>query len=160
MCCINKCRHVLFWNSPTFAPVLEDDAIALPEEEYLYIQKSQIVGAGDGLYTAVEIYKGETICMYTGEKLSFKEANKRAKNGENRYFISLPNQKILDSMHTFCFAKYANDAAGPGKKLFKNNAIISLDDSGNVVLKAKQKIKAGEEIFCAYGKKYWKDKMQ
>ncbi len=63
---------------------------------------------------------------------------------------------ILDCMHTFCFAKFANDAQGFYSSTFKNNAIITLDENDAVCIVAKQKIKAGNEIFCSYGKDYWK----
>ena len=62
---------------------------------------------------------------------------------------------IMDSQNTNCFAKYANDAKGFTTSKYKNNAKITLDNDGNVCLKATKKIKAGEEIFCSYGKAYW-----
>jgi SET domain-containing protein len=58
-------------------------------------------------------------------------------------------------MQTGCYAKYANDAEGLSSSNFKNNAKITLDDDNNVCIKASKKIKAGEEIFCSYGKRYW-----
>lgn len=63
---------------------------------------------------------------------------------------------IMDSMHTNCFAKYANDAKGPGENTFKNNAKITLDENTNICIMATRKIKVGEEVFCSYGKIYWK----
>nr|WP_240788931.1 hypothetical protein [Psychroserpens sp. NJDZ02] len=63
----------------------------------------------------------------------------------------------MDSMHIDCFAKYANDAKGDSNSLFKNNAKITLDDDLNVCLKATKHIKFGAEIFCGYGKPYWKN---
>ncbi len=54
------------------------------------------------------------------------------------------------------FAKYANDAQAFENGKFKNNAIITIDDEENICLVAKRNIKEGEEIFCGYGKRYWK----
>nr|WP_272023308.1 SET domain-containing protein-lysine N-methyltransferase [Olleya namhaensis] len=62
----------------------------------------------------------------------------------------------MDSMHTDCFAKYANDTKGSSNSVFKNNAKITLDDDGNVCIIATKHIKSGSEIFCGYGKRYWK----
>ena len=70
--------------------------------------------------------------------------------------MNLINGSILDCKNTECFAKYANDANGYSKSAFKNNAKITLDENQNVCLIAIRKIKSGEEIFCDYGKKYWK----
>ena len=70
--------------------------------------------------------------------------------------MNLLNGSILDCRNTDCFAKYANDATGFSKSAFKNNAKITLDENHNVCLIAIRKLKSGEEIFCDYGKKYWK----
>lgn len=132
-----------------------DNAIDALEEDYLYIDISQIPNAGKGLYTAIPIFKDEIISYYQGEILDDIEAKKRVVNSQDQYFINLLNGLIMDSNYTECFAKYANDAEGLNHQLFKNNAKITLDDNGNVCLIALKKIKIGEEIFCSYGKKYW-----
>lgn len=61
----------------------------------------------------------------------------------------------MDSMHVNCFAKYANDVVGAAK----TNAKISLDEQDNVCLVATRNISKGEEIFCSYGKRYWKGRV-
>jgi SET domain-containing protein len=125
------------------------------EMDYLYIQDSQIVGSGKGLYTAIAIYKDEVISLFKGEILSNAVANSRSKNGEDAYFINLLDGTILDSMHVKCFAKYANDALGFMKSKYKINSVISLDEYDNVCIVSNRNIKVGEEIFCSYGKAYW-----
>jgi len=132
------------------------NAIEAPESEYLYIKASQIKAAGKGLFTAITLYKNEIIALFKGEILSTIEAEKRVQEQNDRYFINLLDGGILDSMNTDCFAKYANDAKGLFKSNFKNNAAITLDDEDNVCIKATKNIKAGQEIFCSYGKAYWK----
>ena len=84
------------------------------------------------------------------------EVKLRVENGEDQYFINLLDGSIMDSKPVHCFAKYANDAKGFKQSDFKNNAKISLDDNDNVCLIATKKIKVGSEIFCSYGKRYWK----
>jgi uncharacterized protein len=133
-----------------------DNIIESPEYDYLYTKISQIPDSGNGLFTAIPIYKDEIIAIFKGEILTSKVAEIRAKQGNDKYFISLLNGTIMDSMLVECFAKYANDASGFSKSEFKNNAKIALDDCENVCLIATKKIKIGEEIFCDYGKKYWK----
>jgi uncharacterized protein len=63
---------------------------------------------------------------------------------------------IFDCKNTNCFAKYANDAQAFESYTFKNNSKITLNESGIVCLVATKNIKSLEEIFCSYGKKYWK----
>lgn len=125
------------------------------ESDYLYTGLSQLPGAGQGLFTAIALYAGETIAVFAGDLLTGPEARLRAEAGDDRYFISLPNGSTLDSMHVACFAKYANDAQGHSASRFKNNARIVLDDEEAVCLQATRNIKASEELFCGYGKAYW-----
>ncbi len=125
------------------------------ESDYLYIDTSQIPDSGKGLFTAISIYKGETIALFKGEIINQSEAIKRASAGNDLYFINMPKGNIMDSMHVMCFAKFANDATGAYGSNFKNNTHIVLNDEGHVCIQALRRIKANEEIFCSYGKKYW-----
>lgn len=135
---------------------VDQNTIQAEEEDYLYIKTSQLLNSGNGLFTAIDIYKEEIISIFKGEILSDAESENRAKNNTNQYFMNLLNGSILDCKNTDCFAKYANDASGFSKSEFKNNAKITLDENENVCLIAIRKIKSGEEIFCDYGKRYWK----
>ena len=126
------------------------------ERDYLYISLSQIPASGNGLFTAIKIYKDEIIAVFKGEILTDAQATLRAKKNNDNYFINMLDGSIMDSMKVKCFAKYANDAKGTSSSGFKNNAKITLDDYQNVCLIATRDIKIGEEIFCGYGKKYWK----
>lgn len=126
------------------------------EKDYLYIKDSQIAGSGKGLYTAIAIYKDEVITLFKGEILSNADAKSRSKTGDDAYFINLLDGRIMDSMHVKCFAKYANDALGFVKTNYKINSKISLDENDNVCIVSDRDIKNGEEIFCSYGKPYWK----
>ena len=136
---------------------IEDDPepIDMPEDAYLYTEPSQIENAGMGLFTAVDINKGEIIATFHGEVLTDEEAEERVESGDDQYFMELPSGEILDCKFTDGFAKYANDAEGVPTN-FKNNSYIGIDDDDNVVLIAKRNIKADEEIFTGYGKAYWK----
>ena len=134
----------------------DQNKIQALEEDYLYVATSQLPNSGNGLFTAIAIYKDEIISEFKGEVLSDEDAEIRIKNGADNYFMNLHNGSILDCQNTDCFAKYANDATGFSKSVFKNNAKITLDENQNVCLIAIRKLKSGEEIFCDYGKKYWK----
>ncbi|MDB5274057.1 MAG: hypothetical protein JWO58_2424 [Chitinophagaceae bacterium] len=140
---------------------MSTDSIDAKESDYLYLSVSQIPKAGQGLFVAMPIYKDEVISIFKGERLTDREATRRAKNGEDAYFINCLDGTVLDSMHTHCFAKYANDPAASGgtliKSKFKSNAEISMDDEENICLIAKRNIKMDEEIFCHYGKAYWEN---
>ena len=76
---------------------MDDDAIDAPEEDYLYVAPSQLPGAGLGLYTAIPIHKGEVFAVFAGELLGPEEAARRAAEGNDRYFINLPDGRLLVS---------------------------------------------------------------
>ena len=134
----------------------DNNTIDAPESDYLYANTSQIPDAGLGLYTAIAIFKDEIIAIFKGETLTEQEAATRANAGNNKYFINLLDGRIMDSMNVSCFAKYANDAKGLYNSGYKNNAKIALDDNDNVCISAIRNIAAKEELFCSYGKRYWK----
>lgn len=139
-------------STPTSNTVPEN-AISAPEEDYLYTATSGVPNAGLGLFTAITIYKDEIIAEFRGEIISGEEENKRKREGNDDYFMNLHDGTTLDCKNTFCFAKYANDAEGTSLKI---NAFIGMDEHHRVCLIANKTIKAGSEIFCSYGKKYWK----
>jgi hypothetical protein len=131
------------------------NVIPLPEGDYLYVEPSQLLNSGNGLYTAIPIYRDEVVALYKGKILSAARAKVLADKGFDRYFINLHNGTIMDSMDTACFAKYANDAGAYAGATVKNNSKIALNASGTPCIIATKNIKTGEEIFCSYGKKYW-----
>lgn len=130
--------------------------IDAPESAYLYTALSQLPASGNGLLTAINIYKDEIIAVFKGEILTPLQAKLRSKKGNDKYFINMVDGSIMDSMKIKCFAKYANDASGSLNSNFRNNANIALDEQNNVCIIASRSIKTGEEIFCSYGKRYWK----
>jgi uncharacterized protein len=136
--------------------VTDNNTIQLPEKDYLYTKTSQIINSGKGLFTAITIYKDEVIAIYKGRILTQIEATQKAEKGNDIYFINLLDGSIMDSMCSNCFAKFANDAAGFSISEFKNNSKIALNQNGNVCLVATKNIKPESEIFCSYGKRYWK----
>ncbi len=135
------------------AKTWSEHAIHAPETDYLYIDNSRIAGAGRGLFTAITIYKDEIIAVYTGETITEKEAEKRALAGNDDYFMNLHDGNTLDCISSNCFAKYANDVEGTR---LKANAFIGMNELNEVCLIANKTIQAGSEIYCNYGKKYWK----
>lgn len=136
-----------------------NNKIEASESDYLYKSQSQIPNSGTGLFTAIDIFQDEIISLFKGEILTDLEAKIRAKAGNDNYFINMLDGSIMDSKNTICFAKYANDAEGIIPSTFKNNCQITLDVNDNVCIEATRDIAANEEIFCSYGKSYWK-KMQ
>ena len=72
-----------------------DNTIDANEEDYLYIQKSQIENSGNGLFTAIEIYKEEIISVFKGRILTNNEAASIVLLNNDKYFINLLDGTIL-----------------------------------------------------------------
>jgi hypothetical protein len=126
-------------------------------EKYLFIKKSLIPGAGNGLYTKVNIDKHTVVTEYFGEKISNTIGAARFILKQSHSIIYLNQKYCIDSTYDkSCMATFINDANGLFKiKGIKNNA-FSLNSNGRLYIISKRKINAGEELFIEYGSNYWK----
>ena len=122
----------------------------------LIVKKSQLPGAGKGLFTNKLIKKGQKIIEYRGEVIDWKEYCKRVKEDKDGYLVFISRKKCIDAYNTPQYkARYANDAEGLIKnKKFKNNAEYQIIGD-KVFIIAKRDIQPGEEIFVSYSKDYW-----
>ncbi len=131
----------------------------------LYVKKSKLPKAGKGLFTDSAIKRGEIVCEYQGEKLTWKECEARNAQlpGKQKgaYFFFINSKNCVDATYTLdTFGRYANDAKGPGKADgLKNNSHYQVI-KGVPYIVAKRSIKAGEEILVGYGKEYWEAMME
>jgi hypothetical protein len=123
----------------------------------LIVKKSQIPGAGKGLFTSKPYKKDAKIIEYRGELIGWKDYNARVKKNEDGYLFYFNRNKCVDAYHTPQYkARYANDAAGLTRvKGLKNNSHYEIHDEKCFIVAARD-IKAGEEIFCDYTRDYWK----
>ncbi|PBQ33218.1 SET domain-containing protein-lysine N-methyltransferase [Sphingobacteriaceae bacterium] len=122
----------------------------------LLVKKSQLPGAGKGLFTTKAIRKDSKIIEYRGEIIGYNEYRRRARREEDHYLFFLRMDLSIDSLYTPKFkARYANDAAGITrvKGLRNNSDYVIFGDKCFVV--ASRDIKAGEEIFVNYTSSYW-----
>lgn len=122
----------------------------------LVVKKSQIPGAGKGLYTTKPIKKGQQIIEYTGEIITWKEYEKRVELDMDGYLFFINNKKCIDAYnHPEAKARYANDAAGLVRvKGLNNNAEYEIID-GRAYIVATNDIPSGSEIFVDYTPEYW-----
>jgi SET domain-containing protein len=122
----------------------------------LIVKKSQLPGAGKGLFTTKPIKKGTKIIEYRGEIIEWKEYRKRVKEEKDGYLFFIRRNKCIDAYNTPQYkARYANDANGIVRvKGLKNNAQYEIHNDKCYIV-ATRDIKAGEEIFVDYTKEYW-----
>lgn len=123
----------------------------------LFIKKSRIKGAGDGLFTTSRIRKGDIIVEYKGEKMSWAKCMKRYNNDITaaRYLFHITDANCVDAQFTMdAYARYANDAKGPGITRLKNNSEYAVIKSKPFII-ASTPIGAGSEILVDYSGDYW-----
>ncbi|MBC7425700.1 MAG: SET domain-containing protein-lysine N-methyltransferase [Bacteroidia bacterium] len=125
----------------------------------LKVKISTIPGSGKGLFTDSDIKKGDIICEYEGEKMTWKECQKRNEDQEGigAYYFHISDSNCVDAQFTLdAMGRYANDAKGMSKiKGLNNNAEYQVIKKKPYIV-AKKNIKAGSEILVAYGAAYWK----
>ena len=119
--------------------------LTLPDDRYhpaVVVKRSP---TGLGLYAAENIPKGQFIIEYTGQKISDEEADRRA----NRYLFEINDRWTLDGSAHDHTARYINHSCRP-------NAEAELDeDEERIYIRAKKRIKAGDEITYDYGKDHF-----
>ncbi|HLP52448.1 MAG TPA: SET domain-containing protein-lysine N-methyltransferase [Chitinophagales bacterium] len=117
------------------------------------VDVSNIPGAGRGLFAIVDIKKGEEIMDVTGPRRS--AADVETIHADNDYLLEL-NDGSGDCIEVMDDSRYANDAKGITviKGLVNNAQFCSRDDE-SMYMEATRTIKAGQEIYVAYGAGYW-----
>ncbi len=122
-------------------------------EKYLEVKRSTIPGAGNGLFTTIDIAKGTWIAEYKGRITTWKEV---AHESTNMYLYTVNNKHVIDARRTLkSLARYANDARGFTRTKGVTNNCIYVNDGTRVFVESTKKIPAGSEILVAYGKEYW-----
>lgn len=122
-------------------------------EKHLVVKPSNIPGAGKGLFTTIDIKKGERIIEYKGTLHKWKDI--KYQDGNNAYLVYLHRNAVINAKNSKAKARYANDANGltrvPG---LRNNGEF-LYEGVRCYIEATRKIKAGDEILVDYGKDFW-----
>ena len=118
--------------------------------KHLKIRKSKIHGRG--MFTIVEIPKGERVIEYVGDKITKKESNRRAevqlrraaKSGTGSVYIFTLNQRYdIDGNVNYNRARLINHSCKPNCEV----DIIR----GRIWIISKRKIKETEELSFDYG---------
>ncbi|HSB23402.1 MAG TPA: SET domain-containing protein, partial [Burkholderiaceae bacterium] len=105
---------------------------------------------GRGVYAARKLEKGERIIEYRGERITWKECDRRPPSDpddpNHTFFFSLSDGKhVIDANVGGNAARWINHACNP-------NCESDIDeDNHRVFIKAVRAIKPGEELFYDYG---------
>ena len=123
----------------------------------LEVKESTIPHAGLGLFTTKDRKKGENICTYSGKiilEMSDSDSETEREPYIGRYVLQVQNNILIDAARTDSEGRYINSARGTRKK---NNVQAVWDRKKKIAnIRARQKIKAGEELLMGYGSAYWR----
>ena len=102
---------------------------------------------GKGVFAVAKIPEGDTIIEYTGELISWKEAQRRHPHDpddpNHTFYFSLDSGKVIDALHGGNAARWINHSCDPNCE--------ADEEEGRVFIKALRKIKPGEELNYDYG---------
>jgi hypothetical protein len=125
----------------------------LVEKDYVEIKKSNIPGAGLGVFAKKDIQVGEDLGVYRGELLEINDDS--YSNGDRTFAYTLRIDvdgvpMYVDAEHNvYNWISRVNSPKGTGMK-----SNIYWDSKGRTF--TKRNIKAGEELLAGYGSVYWR----
>jgi uncharacterized protein len=118
-------------------------------EENFEVKTSSIPKIGKGLFTKVNLKKGDHIGYYMGKILTDDLANSN-KYVESRYLLWIcKDWWIYGEGRESNFTRFINHSKKPNAELITS---VRWKTARFIALKS---IKAGEELFFDYGKDYW-----
>jgi hypothetical protein len=140
-------------------------------DDGLRVAPSQLVGAGEGLFTKRTWAAKDVVCRYTGDILDGRSAYDAAGSGDHirtAYLMRLASGVSVDAgPHLGVKARYINDctwppaacpssAATPGAGNARVNVkFVKRPTERCALVVALRDIDEGEEIFVSYGDAYW-----
>jgi len=102
---------------------------------------------GQGVFALVDIPKGERIVEYTGEIISWKEAQRRhphdPEQPNHTFYFHVDDKHVIDALYGGNESRWINHSCGPNCE--------ADEEDGRIYIKALRKIKAGEELSYDYG---------
>lgn len=119
----------------------------MPNDNYRPNVKVKRGIAGLGLFAEEDIPRDQVIIEYTGERIPTEEADKR----DNLYLFTVTKKLVIDGKGRENTARYVNHSCKPNAEAEHD------EDEDRIYIRARKKIKAGEEITYDYGKEYFDD---
>lgn len=108
-----------------------------------YLVKKSATGLG--LFSNIQIKKGEFVIEYTGKVMTSKEANEKG----GKYLFEINSRTTIDGSGRENLARYINHSCRPNcEATIKNKHII---------ISSIKEIKPGEELSYNYGKEYFNE---
>jgi hypothetical protein len=119
----------------------------------LRVAKSNIPGAGKGLFAGKVFNAGDRIAIYSGDLLK-GDAHVDEQYRNSIYLLQMSATSMLDAARTNAGdGRLVNDSRGTQ---YKNNArLCTAPNTKSACIRATHRINGGEEILVSYGNSYW-----
>jgi uncharacterized protein len=119
-------------------------AKSVANEQPFVVRRSTIQGRG--CFAVREIRKGERIAEYTGERITWKEADRRYDDDGMRrhhtFLFAVTSRTVIDGAVGGSDARFINHSCDPNCE--------AVDDRGRIFIEAVRRIAPGEELFYDY----------
>ena len=103
---------------------------------------------GKGVYALVDLAEGETLIEYTGEVITWDEAQRRHPHDpadpNHTFYFHIDDGHVIDAKHGGNSSRWINHSCSP-------NCEAEETPEGRVFIRALRNIPAGEELFYDYG---------
>jgi uncharacterized protein len=103
---------------------------------------------GKGVYALVDLAEGETLIEYTGEVITWDEAQRRhphdPSDPNHTFYFHIDDGHVIDAKHGGNSSRWINHSCSP-------NCEAEETPQGRVFIRALRNIAAGEELFYDYG---------
>ena len=125
------------------------------EAELVYVGKSKIKGAGNGLFAKQDIKKGTKLGYYAGKYLNQMQYDKIKE--ENCSYVwqvnTNPNRYVDSRLCKKAILRYVNGAIT--KDQMKNVNVEPYTYNGKLYYRTIKNVKKGTEFLIDYGDYYW-----
>ena len=101
---------------------------------------------GKGVYATRDIARGERIAEYVGERISWKEADRRYDDAGMRrhhtFLFGVTTRTVIDGAVNGNDSRFINHSCEPNCE--------AIDDGGRIFVETRRALRSGEEIFYDY----------
>ena len=102
---------------------------------------------GQGAFAARGLARGAPLGIYTGRVYSPIEAAERDWDNELTYVFALADGRVIDGSDGGNATRHLNHSCAPNCAAYE---VVSEDGEAQVVIEARRRIRAGEELFIDY----------
>ncbi|KAH8816363.1 hypothetical protein F5884DRAFT_219357 [Xylogone sp. PMI_703] len=123
----------------------------------LLLGESQLEGVGFGAYVGEPVSKGDFLSEYTGEVISFGEAERRGIIYDRKYLsflFDLNREWVIDAARLGNKTRFINHADNEKDGLNCEAKIMLVNGEHRIKFSALRDIAVGEELLFNYGKKF------